>query len=187
MGRPIVMALVIMEYSMALLGNDWTKDTNKAYIVLGCHRGGTSFVANCLHMGGVDFATHGWRMESGHLVRTNRDIIMGAGGTWIHPPSADDIETSFNNHSDRVEWLMEYLSNDRPLLGMKDPRMALTVDNYLDLMPDGETYLVCVFRKPKLVAESMERVGVIANKPFVESLSREYYSRIINTIKGFIT
>jgi hypothetical protein len=171
---------------MALMGNDWTKETDKVYIVLGCHRGGTSFVANCLNLGGVDFVTSGWRMECGHLVRANRDIIKEAGGTWMYPPSEDEITRSFIKHTDRTEWLMEYMFEDRPLLGMKDPRMALTADNYLDLMPDDETYLICIFRKPEKVAESINRVGIIQNKPFAEKLSREYYRRIVNTIKGFV-
>ncbi|MFH2049974.1 MAG: hypothetical protein ABIJ12_11060 [bacterium] len=68
------------------------------------------------------------------------------------------------------------------LFGWKDPRQVLTAEAYLPYL-DGDTYLICMFRKPEYVKESLARMGQYAKG---DIMAKEYSIRIIHTIMKFM-
>ncbi|MFH2049975.1 MAG: hypothetical protein ABIJ12_11065 [bacterium] len=60
-----------------LSGKDWGNDSPKTYVVLGCRRSGTSFIANALLKMGVDMGSTPWRCEDIEFVKLNEKIING--------------------------------------------------------------------------------------------------------------
>jgi len=171
-----------------LSGNDFTLESPKTYIVLGAHRSGTSFVADSLRSAGVDFKTGGWRTENGRGARFNRDIIQAAGGVWYDPPAEAAMLAAGALRSAEIQDMYELLmmpTEEYPLVGFKDPRMALTVRSYLDFLL-GDVYLICVFRRPELTAASLKRKGQISAAGDGGHLAKEYARRIISAVKEFM-
>ncbi len=167
-----------------LSGPDWTLEEPKAYYVVGCHRSGTSFVANAIRSQGVYFGSGSWRCESRDFWSIDKDIIQAAGGTWLEPPPETELLAQGVLTADRIQEVITKFSK-RPLWGAKDPRMALTARSWLDLTP-GDVYLIAVFRRPEYAAASLSRVGQIWNVQDAEVQVKEYARRMITAIKRFM-
>lgn len=155
----------------------------KTYVVLGAHQGGTSIISKALHgvpdidMGiGQNEGTY----EDNTFVQINNNIIRRAGGVWYDPPAVEHVKNVAKGFSGQISSLIN--SKKKPFWGWKDPRTALTWDAYKGHLSD-DVYLVCVFRKPDKVGESLSR----RSNPKVsgKELSKEYYRRIIDIIKDF--
>lgn len=99
--------------------------------------------------------------EAPHNVKGNRenraimlmqeDLLKCNGGSWDRPPGV-------------VEWESLHLAvrdlfisrfRDEKLWGFKDPRTLLTLDGWLEALPEAE--FVGIFRHPSLVARSLNR------------------------------
>jgi len=165
----------ITEYS------EVTDTSPKTFVILGSKRGGTSFLAQCLGTNGVHIESCG----NGHnedlaFVDFNDKILKEAGGDWNNLPDDDKIAEAIDNH--KAE-LLELLKKGRKMWGWKDPRQGATIKHFLPYSKD-DVYLVCIFRKPKKVAESMQRVwGRSLEKG--ERIAKDYYKRIVAAIKEF--
>lgn len=165
----------------------------KTYVVLGMHRSATSFIARLLSEAGVDMGSpeklmgsNEWN-ENGHFENVqfqivNNDILREAGGNWENPPSEEAVRISLAANQDRIKEIIE--ENEGPMWGWKDPRTCLTGEGYLPHL-DGDVYLICCFRKPLKVAESLQRrngFGMLEG----EHLARQYNRRLLQLIRKFL-
>lgn len=132
---------------------------SKGYFVLGMHRSGTSCLTGLLETAGLwlgDVPRHSRHNRRGNLedkaIQLANAAILGQfGGTWDRPPG-------------RIEWdridrrivcraLAVYRARDGWLV--KDPRMVLTLEAWLPLVPRRE--LIGTFRHPLAVARSLHK------------------------------
>lgn len=152
----------------------------KTYIVLGCHRSGTSFLTKALLDAGVKMGGQPIHYENGRFVSLNKDIIQGAGGTWRQPPEEDALLESGRGKEAEIVALLRSSKSD--FWGWKDPRQALTVRSYLPHLED-DVYLIAIFRKPDRVKASLRRLGQTS---IGDQLARTYARRILAAIAEFM-
>jgi hypothetical protein len=131
--------------------------------VLGMHRSGTSVLMGSLRDAGVHvgqvldqpFALNRRGLqEAPSLLYMHEQLLKDNGGSWHQPPSSviwDKLHQSIRDlfiESRRAE----------PIWGFKDPRTLLTLEGWLDVIPEMEC--VGIFRHPNDVARSLhERNG----------------------------
>lgn len=170
---------------------DLNFEENKNYIVLGMHRSGTSFIAKALYDQGVDmgkniqFGSNPFNklghFENQDFVFLDNEIIGATSQIWDDPPSDEKIEAQVKTRTDKIKSTID--KNKSKFWGWKHPTSVFTVDHYLPHI-DGDTYLVCVFRKPDKVAESLlRRDGKPMN--WGRSLAKQYNRKLIEVIKKF--
>lgn len=164
--------------------NDIHDQSDKVYIILGTHKSGTSFLSKALKDQGVtmtqlDDTSFRRHYEDEEFLNLNKEILKQAGGYWKEPPSKEAIKKV--DVSEKIKKLINKFRTK--FWGWKDPRNILTVEKYLPYLKEDDVYLVCVFRKPKKVQESLTRVkGENDWKPLIN----EYNSRLIDVIKNFV-
>lgn len=163
------------------------------YVILGMHRSGTSFIAKALNDMGVNMGSrllpaNKWNPQ-GHFenldfVELNTDILEKAGGSWRDVPTDEAVTIAGDKFREAIKEVIKKSKDD--LWGVKDPRFTLTANLFLPhLMEEEDLYLVCIFRKPKKVAESLKRrSGLPLDKGL--NLARQYNERIIKVIKNFL-
>jgi len=165
-----------------------TDKSPKTYVVLGMHKSGTSFIAKSLHDQGVEMGVRD--ADKKHTLyehlefnKLNREILREAGGSWDNPPLENKIRMVMqdSNMKQKISRLIGQFKN--VFWGFKDPRTVLTIDNILPHLKD-DVYLVCVFRKPEKVANSLKIQGGVERKRAYE-LYKEYNRRIVKTIIQF--
>ena len=163
----------------------------RTYIILGMHRSATSFLAKCLKLGGVnigkDLLGPAKGNPEGHFenidfLNLDDEMLFKAGGNWLYPPSEEAIHKSAEQLKDKIKETIK--RNQDEMWGWKDPRTALTIQEYLPYL-DDDVYLVAVFRKPKKVAESLNKRDGIPIERGIE-LAQKYNKRIIEAIKKFL-
>lgn len=159
-----------------------TDKSPKTYIVLGMHQGGTSIISKALHDQGVDMGAADESVyERIPFVRMNETLLTIAGGSWMYPPPIQRIKDAGKHREGDIKALLQ--KNKRDFWGFKDPRSGATIHAYLPYLED-DTYLVCIFRKPEKVAESIQRKGH-TNKEHALKIAKEYYARILDAVKEF--
>jgi hypothetical protein len=166
-----------------------SKDS-KLYVVLGCMRSGTTFVARAiqhalLHQFGSDETP---RMLTEHdkqgIGSINGHIMRTAGGDFWHPPDTEKIIES-GKRKDNLEYMSTFL--DKYALdywGMKDPRMSITLPAWMPLL-EADTYIIGVFRKPSRVVGSIESMGQ-GGKVDLQELVRVYNERTLENVRRFL-
>jgi hypothetical protein len=157
----------------------------KTFVILGCKRGGTSFLTQVLGENGVTIEHCGnGHNEDLDFVKLNEFFLAGAGGNWNDLPPDEDIARVTGQFEDAIMSLVERKSTGQEAWGWKDPRQGATIKYFLPHLKD-DVYLVCVFRKPALVAESINRLW---DRP-IESgrkIVMDYYRRILDAVEVFI-
>jgi hypothetical protein len=156
----------------------------KTYIVLGCHRSGTTFITQALKNTGVVLQGLSSRCEDSRFVRLNSEILQAAGGRWNCPPSRGKLLEAVAKHEAETRGLLVSASENQLAWAWKDPQQVLTAEGmvpiWLDMLDD--VYLICIFRRPEKVEQSMKRVYGEENT----GLAREYAKRTIATIETFM-
>lgn len=156
--------------------------------VLGMHRSGTSALAGSLQQLGLFLGRHSTSNE--HNLRGNREnrearvlndaILRDNGGSWDVPPPVVEWKPEHFSEAQRI--LAEYAEHS--IWGFKDPRTLLTLDGWLELMPDLD--LVGIFRHPLRVAQSLKRRNDLAIDAALE-LWKHYNARLfeVHRASGF--
>lgn len=162
--------------------------SDKRVVVLGCHRSATSLVAKGLHQAGVhmgrDLLGPSRHQPEGHfenvaILRANDSALARVGKSWQEPGvvEADNGEVGHAIEQNIVE-------ANNGLVGWKDPRTCWTWPLHEPHLGD-DPILVCVFRRPNRVAESLHRRNGMPLEQGV-ALADLYNARIINVILGFV-
>jgi len=154
----------------------------KTYVILGCHRSGTSFLARCLQsQPEVRLAGQPIHYEDPGFVALNASILAGAGGSWRNPPPREAVMASAEKHAVQIRELLAERASDH--WGWKDPRQPLTVEAFLPYLED-DVYLIAIFRKPALVGASLKRIGQMGAEQG-EAMARDYQQRILKALAAF--
>lgn len=144
--------------------------------VLGMHRSGTSALAGSLQQHGLFLGRHSERnrhnprgnRENPDVAQLNEDILRAAGGSWRAPP--DEVAWR-PPHTERAREIVSEYAGHR-VWGFKDPRTLLTMEGWLQVVPDLE--LVGVLRHPARVARSLtDRVRNAVTPQAAETLAVE--------------
>ncbi len=164
-----------MGEKMSIIINN--KET-KTYIVLGAPHSATSFMAKCLQKCGINMGKrmHPDLYQDKDFVGINQKILGKTSGYWHTPPSDEEIKKI--DVSDSIKKVIK--KKKSKFWGFKDPRTVLTIDHYLPHLEDNDTYLICIFRKPKRVLKSYKH-----DKRITEDIIKIYNKKIIETIKRF--
>ncbi len=131
--------------------------------VLGMHRSGTSVLMGSLRDAGVHLGqvldqhfplNRRGLQEAPSVLYMHEQLLKDNGGSWHQPPSK--VVWGQFHHSIRDLFIESRASE--PIWGFKDPRTLLTLEGWLDVMPELEC--VGIFRHPSDVACSLrERNG----------------------------
>lgn len=169
---------------MVMNEKDIHDKSRKVYIVLGMHKSGTSFLSKALLDQGVsmtmlDDASFRRHYEDLELLDLDKEILHMAGGNWRNPPSEEEINKV--GFIDRIKEVIK--KHTTSYWGWKDPRNAFTAQKYIDQLQEEDVYLVCVFRKPQKVQESLVRAK---GEDDYRDLIKEYNRRILKVVKDFV-
>jgi hypothetical protein len=144
------------------------------------HRSGTSFLVGSLQERGLFLGKHHtWNEFNLRGNRENPDvwdlhdsILRDNGGSWDDPPAV--VRWS----PQHFEWAQSILGEyaNQPVWGFKDPRTLLTLDGWLELVPDLEP--VGIFRHPLRVAQSLKRRDDMPTEAALE-LWKHYNGRLL--------
>ena len=155
-------------------------------LIVGMHRSGTSSLAGSLQQAGLEMgrvnekAANNARgnRENRPFVVLNNEVLRDNGARWNRPPKGAAM-WSAQRKAQRDD-LLAAIRQDRPW-GFKDPRTLLTIEGWLDTLPDAE--IVGTFRHPAAVARSLEaRSGF----PFERGLNvwSDYNRRLLRLTKS---
>ena len=136
-------------------------------IVLGMHRSGTSLLARCLSLLGVELGpaehllpatkfnpTGFWEHEA--VVKLNDEILASFGGTWRDLPALPDgweRDARLDPLREKAAAILAADFAGRTSWGFKDPRTCITLPFWKPLLP-GPRYILCL-RNPADVAHSL--------------------------------
>lgn len=126
--------------------------------ILGMHRSGTSLLAGTLQECGLDLgevntsapANAKGNQESWLLTALHEDLLREAGGGWDRPPEGP---VTWGPLHRAARDLFIGLFRNRPVWGLKDPRLLFCLEGWLESLPHME--LVGVFRHPLEVVRSL--------------------------------
>lgn len=155
------------------------------YVVLGCRRSGTSFVAEALGRMGIAFEVCGnGHNEDAAFCELNGAILREAGGDWSELPAEERIAAAVAAHEGEYRALIAERGKGAERWGWKDPRQGATIRHLLPWLEE-DVYLVCVFRRPRRVAESMHRTW---GTPRAEGrrIYNDYCRRILRAVREFV-
>ena len=160
-------------------------ESPKTHVILGCKRAGTSFVAEALGRAGIAFETCGnGHNEDAAFCDLNDAILADAGGDWNELPADDRVASAVAAREREYRALIAERAGRARRWGWKDPRQGAIIQHVLPWL-DGDVYLVCVFRRPRRVAESMHRTW---GTPHAEGrrVYNDYCRRILNAVREFV-
>lgn len=132
----------------------------RCLVVLGMHRSGTSVLMGTLRDGGVHIGQvlaasiegNGRGLQEAPAVLYMHEQLLEAnGGSWREPPGT----VVWGELHRSVRDLFVESRAQQPLWGFKDPRTVLTLDGWLEVLPQLEP--VGIFRDPLAVARSLQR------------------------------
>lgn len=147
--------------------------------LLGMHRSGTSCLTGSLQRAGLFLGKyHTWSHHNARGNRENPDvmalheaILEANGGRWDRPPARVDWR---EEHRWRAHEILAMYA-DHPQWGFKDPRTLLTLDGWLQLVPNMRR--VGIFRHPIAVTESLNSRGGFARDRGL--FLWDYYNRLM--------
>ncbi len=130
----------------------------KCMIILGMHRSGTSSLTGILEKAGVylgkvftsnPFNLKGNR-ENARIMELHNDLLEYNKSAWDNPPFSSLLWPE-HSKKERDNILLDY--KNIPLWGFKDPRTLLTLDGWLEVLPNVS--FAAIFRHPVSVMESL--------------------------------
>jgi len=168
--------------------------TKRTYIITGMGRSGTSFLAESLKKNGIDIGKefymgedpyHGY--EDKELVDITKTILVKAGqGCGIHakPARRNRITVSYKILQNKIK---EYLkSKKNKTWGVKEPRLSLILDKFINEIDDDDPFIYVAFRKPRYVARSLNKLNSQINRKEAEETAKEYNRRLLESLSKFL-
>jgi hypothetical protein len=166
--------------------------TGQGVIVLGMHRSGTSALAGLLAELGVFMGARLFDAQEGvndkgfyeneRVVRLNDRVLDRLGARWDQPnlfqPGDSDLSGTQDLASER-DTLLSTEYSDRPLWGMKDPRLCLLASFWLEglaRLNHRIHYLVMVREPGQVVSSLSKRDGFCEEKSLMLWLNYTYHS-----------
>ena len=155
-------------------------EKNRSIIILGMHRSGTSALAGSLQENGLELgeivraAPHNRKgnRESWAILHMQEDLLQKNGGSWKDVP---DVVRWFDLHRAVRDAFIDGFQGAK-VWGFKDPRTLLTLEGWLEVLPDAE--LVGIFRHPIRVASSLHERDGLALEEGV-ALWRRYNEKLL--------
>ena len=154
-------------------------------LVLGMHRSGTSCLAGMLQLAGFDVGiVSQWdpdnrkgNRENSNFFKLNTSLLESAGGDWTLPVKVKKPTPS--ERKKYFEKLQQEFSDVGPWM-LKDPRSLLTLDFWLEVLPNIR--LIGIFRSPLSVAQSLSIRNAM---PIINGLRlwTAYNKRLLNVVK----
>lgn len=150
-----------------------TKKSNskeQTVVVLGMHRSGTSMLGSVLHNLGVEMVSDEDKArsefdnvlgfyENYQVALLNESLLKVLNASWDNPPKIKIEESKENYHINKLRkqaaQLVDELHTDTDIAGIKEPRMAILMDFWKDII-SGPKY-VFIFRNPLDVAKSLNK------------------------------
>jgi hypothetical protein len=154
---------IILEFMFETDADIQTRSSSRDIFVfiLGMHRSGTSCLAGSLEQCGLFLGEV--RRSGKHNAKGNRElpaamslhyqILAASGGFWRHPPHRITV---LPQHKQALKKIAAQLAARAPC-GLKDPRLLLLMDVWLDVIGSFAVspILVGTFRHPGAVAQSL--------------------------------
>ncbi len=138
----------------------------KAVLILGMHRSGTSCLTGSLQQKGLylgtvfegkvgdwNFYNQKGNRENFEIMQLNMAILAYNNGNWYKPPSKIEWNSEHANARDKI--INGFLATKVPVYGFKDPRFLFTLSFWLDRLPVVD--LIGSFRHPLNVADSLNK------------------------------
>jgi len=170
-----------------------TRD-RRLVVVLSLSRSGSSLLARLLHeVLGVDFGEpidhipanrtnpDGF-FENREVLKLNEDVLASIGaGVFQPPPLGYFLHSGLEDHVARMRRVIEFYFSEAATIGIKDPRLALTLPVWRAASPP--IVPVIIFRDPGAAASSIvEQNGIALDHAL--SLWYPYYQRIFQYTTG---
>ena len=123
--------------------------------------------------------------EHYRIMRLNERILRALGGSWREPPSLQagwEASSTLEAEREEARLLLEGSFAGRPLWGWKDPRNALTLPFWQQLLPQMR-YVICL-RNPLDVASSLQRRDGMSLAEGIDLWQAYVTSALANTSGG---
>lgn len=123
--------------------------------------------------------------EHYRIMRLNERLLRTLGGSWREPPSLQagwEASSSLEAEREEARLLLEESFAGRPLWGWKDPRNALTLPFWQQLLPEMR-YVICL-RNPLDVASSLQRRDGMSLAEGIDLWQAYVTSALANTSGG---
>ncbi|MBN2648946.1 MAG: sulfotransferase [Prolixibacteraceae bacterium] len=144
-----------------------TDNKNKPSIifVLGMHRSGTSLVAQMVAKWGAYMGNNlmkaDWYNQDGYweynpLVTLHEKMLAYTGNTWYAPPESIDVAHLINVFGNEARVLIDEMDKESIIWSWKDPRMAIFLPFWQELLKDRELLYVYSYRNPLSIAVSLK-------------------------------
>jgi len=136
----------------------------KIVIVVGMHRTGSSMIGGILEKLGINmgknsekknFANPFGYFEDQDLKIINEKILNEANGKWDNPPKKESIIAI----KEKVKQdILNFLNGKKkPIWGIKDPRLSLTLNLFLPYLDIENTYFIITHRNHSNIVNSLKR------------------------------
>lgn len=141
------------------------KAYSRPYIIIGCHRSGTSWLTQAMHRAGIHMgAERDHNEEALHFLSLNQQTLAASGCSWDKPctpkqehwPAIDRhelLKIHFQNHQ-RRQLIWRVLSGNAAW-GWKDPRNTFTLPLWLKHYPKAR--IIHLIRNQDQVVDSLMR------------------------------
>jgi len=168
----------------------------RTYIITGMGRSGTSFLAESLKKNGVNIGDKFYMGENPHhgyenqeLVDITKNILVKSGQGWgIHcnPEKKQNLNIAYKVNKPKIKKFID--KNKKESWGIKEPRLSLMLDNFLEDIKDidDDPFIYVAFRKPKYIAKSLKKLRGKLKKEDLIEVAKEYNRRLIKSLETFL-
>jgi glycosyltransferase involved in cell wall biosynthesis len=135
-------------------------------LILGMHRSGTSLVAQLIAKWGVysgedlmpanEYNRDGY-WEYNPLVSLHEKMLAYTHNTWYAPTNEINTTKLLNTFSEEAHELVRKMDNGNKPWFWKDPRIALFLPFWNEILKSRRVYYIIPFRKPSSVALSLQK------------------------------
>jgi len=130
------------------------------------HRSGSSCTTGCVHICGASLGKHPTTIKNKHnpkgyfenrrILEFNMGTLQNIGSSWNNTNFLSDAQIKKSlSHKKTLCKIIEEEFNT-PLFAIKDPRIAILQDLYLDVLKDVDVKILFLTRNPESVCKSLK-------------------------------